>query len=387
MRNKDQNLIIQSYPKANYLAHKVELKLVIDKVLDSGWYILGNEMEAFENEFARYNNSKHAIGVANGTDALEMSIRACGVGSGDYVIVPSHTAVATAVAVTFAGATPIFVDVDPITYTIDPNHLEFILRTLDQRSSFDINKIKAVVPVHLYGHPTDMTSILDIASRYNLYVIEDCSQAHGGSFKGRKIGAWGHISAFSLYPTKNLGALGDGGCVVTNDSDFAEKVQLFRQYGWEKRYISESLGKNSRLDEVQAAILRVKLKYLDKENERRRKIAKLYNEMLSSTNLVLPVESKLAYHVYHQYVVRSSHRKSLKDYLEVNSIGTSVLYPLPIHLQPVFKRQPIDFDLKHTEKLCREILCLPIHPHISDDQVIHVVELIIRWQKDLIGKN
>ena len=267
-------MIPQTDPRASYLEHKAEIDTAIQRVLDSGWYILGKEVDAFERAFAAYVGITHAIGVANGTDALELALRACGIGPGDLVFTVSHTAVATVAAIELVGATPVLVDIDPATYTLDPNCLEAAL------AHPPAGRPKAVIPVHLYGQPADMPAILELVRRYDLYIIEDCAQSHGAKLAGRMTGSWGDIAAFSFYPTKNLGALGDGGMVVTKDHDLAEKVQLLRQYGWKKRYVSEYPGGNSRLDELQAAILHSKLPYLDLENHRRREIASQYSELL-----------------------------------------------------------------------------------------------------------
>ena len=254
----------QPYPKANYLAHKTGIDAAVKRVLESGWYILGREVEAFEQEFATYVGIRHAIGVANGTDALHLALRACGIGPGDAVITVSHTAVATVAAIELAGATPVLVDIDPDTFTIDVNSLEDAITKHDQGSWSGASAcLKAIIPVHIYGHPADMQAIMDIAERYGLFVLEDCAQSHGAVIQGKKTGTWGHISTFSFYPTKNLGALGDGGAVVTNDPQLSERCRLLREYGWRKRFVCDVPGMNSRLDELQAAILRAKLPSLD----------------------------------------------------------------------------------------------------------------------------
>jgi dTDP-4-amino-4,6-dideoxygalactose transaminase len=274
------SFLLPADPKANYLAHKEEIDQAIRRVLDSGWYILGQEVAAFEQEFAQYLGVSQAVGVGSGTDALEIALRACGVGVGDAVITVSHTVVATVAAIELVGAMPVLVDIDPITFTLDPNRLE------DTIAQHQGSRIKAIIPVHLYGHPAAMPAIKEIARRHDLYVIEDCAQSHGAAIKGRKTGAWGDLAAFSFYPTKNLGALGDGGAVVTDNAELAQKLRLLREYGWQRRYISEMPGMNTRLDEIQAAVLRVKLQYLDKENAQRRELAEVYNSRLSATPLV-----------------------------------------------------------------------------------------------------
>jgi dTDP-4-amino-4,6-dideoxygalactose transaminase len=270
-------MILQSNPKANFLAHEAEIRSAIARALESGWYILGGEVAAFEKEFAAFLGARHVVGVGNGTDALALVLRACGIGPGDAVITVSHTAVATVAAIELTGASPVLVDVEPETFTMDVNCLEEAIRESVSKKL----RLKAIVPVHLYGHPADMAAIMEIARRHGLRVIEDCAQAHGAVISGKMTGTFGDAAAFSFYPTKNLGALGDGGAVATDDPALAEKISQLREYGWKNR-ISQYAGLNSRLDEIQAAILRVKLKYLSAENARRREIAKLYDILLSA---------------------------------------------------------------------------------------------------------
>jgi len=257
--------------KAQYAAIGGEVQQAVQRVLESGWYVLGREVAAFEEEFAAYVGVRHGIGVASGTEALQVGLMACGIGAGDEVITVSHTASATAMAVLLAGATPVFVDIDPATYTMRPELVETALTV----------RTKAVLPVHLYGQPADMAAVMDVARRHGLRVIEDCAQAHGATYRGQRVGAFGDLGCFSFYPTKNLGAYGDGGIVVTNDDALAEQVRLVREYGWRRRYVSEQVGLNSRLDEVQAAVLRVKLRYLDDWNAARRQRAARYGEALA----------------------------------------------------------------------------------------------------------
>jgi len=263
------------------------------------------------------------------------------------------------------------VDIDPATFTMDPNYLE------DAIKNQSIGQLKAIVPVHLYGHPADIPSILDIADRYGLYVIEDCAQSHGAELQGRKTGALGHIAAFSFYPTKNLAALGDGGIVVTNEEHLAERVRLLRQYGWRQRQLSEIAGINSRLDELQAAVLRVKLAYLEKENRKRQALAKIYDEALLATSLILPTCNPRASHVYHQYVVRSECRDPLREFLREKKIGTLIHYPVPIHHQPAYQgRLRCNGSLANTEKVVQEILSLPIYPELSDSKIEFIADAI-----------
>jgi dTDP-4-amino-4,6-dideoxygalactose transaminase len=366
--------IPQSNPKANYLAHQKAIEVAISRVLESGWYILGREVASFEKEFADYLGIPHAIGVASGTDALHLALRACGAGPGDSVITVSHTAVASAAAIDLCGATPVFVDIAPDSFTMDPDRLEDAIR------GFKGNRLKAIVPVHLYGHPADMSAILEIADRHDLRVVEDCAQSHGAAFRNKKTGTLGHLAAFSFYPTKNLGALGDAGMVVTGDPELAKKIHLLREYGWEERYVSKVPGLNSRLDEIQAAILRVKLPHLDEENESRRNIAGIYHSLLSTSGLILPRVNPEATHVYHQYVIRVENRDSLRSYLRERGIGTLVHYPVPVHLQPAFAgRLSEKTPLLRTEEAAKQILSLPMYPELTTDRVQAVAREVVAW--------
>jgi dTDP-4-amino-4,6-dideoxygalactose transaminase len=364
-------------PQANYLAHQEEIDRAIQRVLMSGWYVLGQEVTAFEQEFARYIGVRDAIGVGSGTDALVLALRAGGVGPGDAVLTVSHTAVATVAAIELAGARPILAEVEPETFTLDPDGLEEALKTGGG------DQIKAIIVVHLYGYPADMDAILHIAGRYGVRVIEDCAQAHGAAWQGRKAGALGsRLAAFSFYPTKNLGALGDGGAVVTDDPEIAARVRLLRQYGWRQRYVSELPGMNSRLDELQAAVLRVKLRYLDQENRRRREIAGSYNAWLADTPLRLPQVRPGATHVFHQYVVRSRERDQLRSFLEAHGVGTMIHYPVPVHLQPAYRgRVALAIRLAGTEAICGEILSLPMYPQMTDADVERVGGAIIDFYR------
>jgi len=364
--------IPQCSPRANYLIHKEEIDRAIARVLESGSYILGDEVEVFEKEFAAEVGVSHAIGVANGTDALQLALRASGVGSGDLVITVSHTAVATVAAIELTGAAPIFADIDPVTYTLDPNTLGGIVKNAPA------GRIKAIVPVHLYGHPANMGAILDFAKTQGLMVVEDCAQAHGATFQGRKTGSFGSLASFSFYPTKNLGAIGDGGMVVTNDPDLAQRVLLLREYGWQERYVSYFSGTNSRLDEIQASILRVKLKYLDQENCRRQSIATKYDKALSGTGLSLPQTSLGATHAFHQYVIRTDNRDGLREYLARQGVGTLIHYPVPVHLQPAYIQNPPAM-LAETEAIAAKILSLPMYPELTDAEIDIVCEHIGAW--------
>jgi len=370
--------ILQSDPKANYLAHKHEIDEAVQQTLDSGWYILGEQVSEFEREFAGYLDARHCVGVANGTDALHLALRAVGAGAGDTVITVAHTAVATVAAIEMAGALPLLVDIDPATFTISPEAVEDAVK-----NHRDQLHIKAILPVHLYGHPADMRAICDLARRYDLKVVEDCAQAHGATMDGLKVGVFGDAAAFSFYPTKNLGALGDGGAVVTNDTEVAERVRLSREYGWRERYVSDVAGFNSRLDELQAAILRVKLKYLDEENARRREITRIYDDRLAPASLRLPKRLGGVGSVYHQYVARCDERDGLREYLREQGVGTLVHYPVPVHLQPAYQnRVPVHRGvLPMTERAARQVLSLPMHPQLSDAQVERVCTVINGWSR------
>lgn len=363
--------ILPANPKANYLAHKNEIDQAVMHVLNSDTYILGHEVENFEKEFAAYNDVSFAIGVGSGTDALHLALRACGVGVGDEVITVSHTAVATVSAIELCGAKPVFVDIDLSTYTMDLTQVE---------SAISLST-KVIVPVHLYGYPVDIGRLREIIGIRDIKIIEDCAQSIGADYKNKKTGSVGDIAAFSFYPTKNLGAIGDGGCVLTNIFNFAQRIRLLREYGWQKRYVSLIAGVNSRLDEIQAAILRVKLKYVDDENKKRQKIAALYTSRLSKfSGIVLPVLGKDVNHVYHQYVIRVKKRDSLRDFLCQKEIGSLIHYPVPIHLQPAYQGKKLPMQgLINTEKAAAEILSLPIYPELSSSDVEFVCDAIEEW--------
>jgi len=360
-------MIIGANPKSQYLAHKAEIDEAVSRVLDSGWYILGEEVHAFEAEFASYIGISHAVGVGSGTEALHLALAACGIGEGDEVITVSHTAVATVAAIELTGATPVLVDIEPDFFTVDTNKLESAITPLT----------KAIIPVHLYGQPVDLDAILMIARKQGLRVIEDCAQAHGATHKGRRVGSYGDLACFSFYPTKNLGALGDGGMVVTGDSELAEQVNLLREYGWAERFVSHFVGWNSRLDELQAAVLRVRLRYLDEDNASRMRIAATYKDRLSGCDVVLPAQREDVTHVFHLYVMRSSRRDELLSFLRDRGVGAGIHYPVPVHLQPAYQgRLPGSDALPETERAATEILSLPIYPELSDEDVLAVVEAI-----------
>ena len=359
--------IAQTDPRAEYLAYQNEINQAIQAVLNSERYILGPEVQAFEREFADFIGTRFGVGAASGTDALYLALKATGIGPGDEVLTVPHTAVATVAAIEMCGAIPVLVDIDESTYTIDPKQLEAAVSP----------RARVLLPVHLYGHPADMASILDIARRHALRIVEDCAQAHGATYRDKQVGGIGDISAFSFYPTKNLGAIGDGGLVATNDPGLAEKVKLLRQYGWHERYVSQVTGWNSRLDELQAAVLRVKLRHLAEGNRRRRALAELYNEGLRNLPVILPTHNSGNEHVYHQYVIRHSQRDEMQAFLSARNIVTLIHYPVPIHLQPAYRGRLGDSgSFPVSEQAAREILSLPIYPELTDAQVQTVVQAI-----------
>lgn len=336
-------------------------------VLDRGDFILGQDVAKFEEEFAAYCGVKYAIGVDNGLSALELSLRALGVGTGHEVILPAHTFTATAAAITFAGATPVFVDVNPETWTIDVDKIEEAITP----------RTKAILPVHLYGLPVDMNVVLGIAEKYNLVVVEDACQAHGAMYKGYRTGFLGHAAGFSFYPTKNLGGCGDGGMVTTNDAAIAETIRALRNCGQRVKNVHELSPYNHRLDSLQAAILRIKLKYLDDWIASRRRLASAYNKLLANTNVTVQVESVGYQHVYHLYVIRSQNRDALQAYLKERGIGTAIHYPTPVHLQPFYANgEDRHGQFPITEKICNEILSLPLYPEMTDEQLDYVVRHI-----------
>ena len=358
--------------KAQYHAIRDELDIAIARVLERGTFILGEEVAGFEQEFAAYCGVSYAAGVGSGTDALQLALRACGIGLGDEVITASFTSVATVAAIELTGARPVLVDIDPRHYTLDPEKVAAAVTP----------NTRAVIPVHLYGSPAELEPILAVAQQHNLRVVEDCAQAHGAMYRGKKAGAWGHISAFSFYPTKNLGAYGDGGAVVTDDPALAEHVRLLRQYGWRDRQVSTLKGLNSRLDELQAAILRVKLQHLDEWNAKRKQLALRYQDLLRDTGLTLPSHLKHSLPVNHLYVVRSPERDSLRAFLSEKGIQTLIHYPQPVHLQPAYSNLGYKpGSLPCSEAAAREVLSLPLYPEMSED----MVEMVCRGIKEFMN--
>lgn len=353
-------------PKAQYLSYRDDINSAIQRVLDSGWYVLGEEVIRFEKEFAQFNAVSHAVGVGSGTDALHIALRALDIGQGDEVITTAHTAVATASAIDLAGAKPIFVDIEPDFFTIDPDLIEDAITP----------KTKAIIPVHIYGQPCDMDAIMRIAQKHDLKVIEDCAQAHGAKYNHKRVGSIGDVGCFSFYPTKNLGAIGDGGALVTNDDQLGKKIKLIREYGWEERYISSKEGWNSRLDELQAAILRVKLKNLDKDNNFRQQHAKKYNELLKDLPIELPKKRETCTHVYHLFVIKVDKRDRLKEYLGKNGVNTTIQYPVPVHQQKYFQNLCDEQSLPVTEKAAKNILSLPMYPELEEKEINKVSNIL-----------
>jgi dTDP-4-amino-4,6-dideoxygalactose transaminase len=365
-------MIPQANPGAGYRALKGEIDDAVARALSSGWYILGNELRAFEAEFASWLGVPSVVGCGNGTDAIALALRGLGIGPGSTVITVSHTAVATVAAIEMAGATPLLLDIDPLYYTLDPDALAEVLA----HPPPGLPPIRAVVAVHLYGQPADLDRIVPLCRAHGLALIEDCAQAHGARLHGQRVGTFGDAATFSFYPTKNLGALGDGGAVAVRDPDLAARIAALRQYGWRQHYISSEVGVNSRLDEVQAAILRVKLRYLDAQNERRRTIAAAYTQALP-LNVAAPAIRPDAGHVFHLYVTRSSVRDSLQADLRGLGIGTGIHYPVPVHLQPAYKKRVRLWDgCRHTEQAAAEILSLPLYPELTDDQIQTVCQAL-----------
>jgi dTDP-4-amino-4,6-dideoxygalactose transaminase len=354
-------MIPQNSPLANYLSHRQDIDAAISRVVQGGQYILGPETAAFEKEFAEYTGVGYAVGTGNGTDALHLALRAIGVGAGDEVITVSHTAVATVAAVEMAGAAPILVDIEVGSYTMDPTQVK---KAIGRRT-------KAILPVHLYGQPADLAPLIRLAEEHGLHLVEDCAQAHGASYHGKKVGSWGHVAAFSFYPTKNLGCLGDGGAVVTNRPDIHKKLIALRQYGWDRYRRSQIQGFNSRLDELQAAVLRVKLTHLDENNEKRVDIARVYDHSIDIAGLELPKPVPQTTHVYHQYVLRCPEppvRDELISFMRDRHIQTAIHYPVPVHLQAAYARRlERRAPLGTTERAAGTIISLPMFPELSHD--------------------
>jgi dTDP-4-amino-4,6-dideoxygalactose transaminase len=373
------SIIPQANPGAGYRALKSEIDEAVARALSSGWYILGNELRAFEAEFAAWLGVSSVVGCGNGTDAIALALRGMGIGPGCTVVTVSHTAVATVAAIEMAGATPLLIDIDPVHYTMDPEALRRVLK----KPPPGLPGIRAVIPVHLYGQPADLDRIVPLCREHRVALIEDCAQAHGARLHGRRVGSFGDAATFSFYPTKNLGALGDGGAVATSDPALAERIAALRQYGWYRHYISDEVGVNSRLDEVQAAILRVKLTQLDRQNARRASIAAAYTRALTPGPLQAPRQREDASHVFHLYVTRSADRDRFQATLKENGVGTGIHYPVPVHLQPAYAGRVAlgSGGCPETERAAKEILSLPVYPELTESDV----ETVCRALTALLG--
>lgn len=355
--------------KRQYARIKDEVDAAMSAVIHAGAFVGGQAVEEFEKNFARYCETEYAVAVANGTDALHLALLALGVGPGDEVITVSHTFIATVASIVQVGAQPVLADINPDTYGLEPSTLE----------KYITPRTKAIIPVHIYGHPTDMAPIMEIAERHNLFVLEDACQAHGARYKGQRAGSLGHIAAFSFYPGKNLGAYGDGGAITTNDASLAERVKTLRNHGGINKYQHEVWGYNSRLDGVQAAVLNVKLRYLDEWNARRREIAQLYAKLLANVpDVIVPAEAEWAEPVYHLYVIRTGQRSKLQATLSAEGIATGIHYPIPVHKQPswIAKFGQLQTSQELVEKYADEILSLPMHPDMTDEEVHLVADVI-----------
>lgn len=337
----------------------------IQRVRNCGRYILGEELEAFEAEFSHYIGTRYAVGVNSGSDALLLSLRGLGIERGDEVITVSHTFISTVDAIVRNGATPVFVDIDPRTFCMDQDAVKHAITS----------STRAIIPVHLYGHPVNLDPILELASEHQIAVVEDACQAHGSRYQGRRVGGLSDAGCFSFYPTKNLGGWGDGGCVVTNDSEVADRIRMLRNYGQEDKHNHRCIGINSRLDELQAAILREKLIYLDDWNNQRRAVAQSYHDALDGTSLILPVEESYASHVYHLYVLRSPHRDRLAAALAERGIQTGIHYPVPVHRQFAYRNYGYA-SLPVTERVAGEILSLPMHPWMTGSEIEEVTRTV-----------
>ncbi len=357
---------------AQYHSIKEEIDTAVHATLESGHFILGPTVSNFEENIASYLGMHHAIGLASGTDALVLALRALNIGVGDEVIVPAYTFFATAGAVMSVGAMPVFVDIDPVTYEMD------VAQIKDRITP----KTKAIIPVHLYGHPADMDPILELARSYGFKVIEDNAQAFGATYRGKKTGSIGDIGCLSFFPTKNLGAYGDGGMVVTRNATLAERIRMLRTHGWKKKYFSEELGYNSRLDALQAAILQAKLPHVDAWNEKRRSLARSYSEQLAPLGVTVPVECEWGWHVYHLYIIRSERRDELQAFLKQKGIASEIYYPLPPHLStPCRKLGYQEGNYPHAERASQETLALPLYPELTVQQQAEVVVAV----KEFVG--
>jgi len=361
-------------PGAGYRALQSEIDAAVARALESGWYILGAEGRGFEAEFAAWLGIAHAVGCGNGTDALALALRALGIGPGCSVATVSHTAVATVAAIEMAGAVPVLIDIDPAHYTMDPAELAAVLA----HPPAGLPPVRAVIAVHLYGGAADLDAIIPICARHGAALVEDCAQAHGATLGGKRLGTLGDVACFSFYPTKNLGALGDGGAIATGNAALAERLAALRQYGWYRHYVSDAVGVNSRLDELQAAILRAKLPHLDAQNARRGAIAARYDAALAGGGIAPPARRPGGVHVFHQYVLRVPNRADAQAALRARGIGSGVHYPVPVHLQPAYRGRVAlgPAVCRASERAAAEVLSLPMYPELSDAEVAQVCEAI-----------
>lgn len=358
--------------KVQYQNIKSEVNSAIKGVLESTHYILGEEVKRFEKKFAKFTDSKYAVGVSSGLSALELGMRALGIGPDDEVITPVNSFIASSSAISFTGAKPVLVDCEETSFNIDPKKIEEKITT----------KTKAIMPVHLYGRPAGIDQILKIAKKYKLYILEDACQAHGAKYKGKKVGSIGTFGAFSFYPGKNLGAYGDGGIITTNDEKLTQAVRSMRNYGQAKKYHHEFLAWNSRLDTIQATVLLVKLKYLNTWNKARLKNAYIYNKLLKGLPVITPEISEDSTHVFHLYIIRTTKRDQLADYLNKNGISTGLHYPIPIHLQEAYKTLGYSKgDFPVAEKMASEILSLPMFPELKESEIEYITEHIKKYFK------
>lgn len=349
---------------AEYRSFKPEIDAALARVMESGRFVLGPEGEAFEREIAAYTGAKHAVGVNSGTDALHLALVAAGIGKGDEVIIPAFTFFATGEAVSYTGATPVFADVDAKTFNLDPKSLRITKKT------------KAIIVVHLFGQCADLEAIAKICKQKKLALIEDCAQSLGADYQGVKAGSWGDFGCFSFYPTKNLAAAGDAGLITTNNADHDGTLRMLRHHGSRKTYLHERVGWNSRLDELQAALLRIKLRRLDELNAARRTVAARYREKLAGAKLTLPAEDRRGTHVYHQFTIQSAKRDALREALAKDGIASSIFYPMPLHQQPAYSRKAKKLSLPVSEKVAKRVLSLPIHPYLESAAVDRVCEAL-----------
>jgi dTDP-4-amino-4,6-dideoxygalactose transaminase len=353
--------------KKQYLSLKSDIDTAIQEVLESAHFILGPNVKELESEISLYHDVPHAVGVASGTDALLLALRACGVTAGDEVITSPFTFIATAGAISLLHATPVFADIEPDTYNLDPTRLEEKIT----------KKTKAIIPVHLFGHPADMPPIIDLAGKYGLKIIEDCAQAFGAAYNGIKVGTMGDCGCFSFFPSKNLAGYGDGGMVITRNDDLAENLHMLRNHGSKVRYYHKILGYNSRLDEIQAAIIRIKLRHIDSFNEKRRKNADLYRACIKRDDIILPTERTGCSHVYHQFTIRSKSRDRIMEALNDQQIASAIYYPVPLHEQEVFASSCSNHEvLTNSEACAAEVLSLPMFPELEKEEIQQISDVI-----------